>query len=344
MDSVRVAVVGAAGYTGEELLRLLLRHPATTLTAVTSREHAGKPVGSVFRRFAGEDLEFVAPDAVALAADSDFVFLALPHGLAAEYAVPLLEAGVRVIDLSADFRLRDAAVYAATYDGDHPAPALLDEAVYGLPERYRDEIAGARLVACPGCYPTSVILAAAPMLAHELASSSGIVVSSMSGVSGAGRKPDVPKLFAECNESLRPYNVVGHRHTPEIEQELAAAAELDDVVLTFVPHLVPVTRGIHTTIVMKALSPSVEAEAVEMALRTPYEDEPFVRVLDHGLLADTRNVTGTNVCEIGFAVNQRTQSVVISSAIDNLTKGAAGQAVQCLNIMADLDEAAGLEG
>jgi N-acetyl-gamma-glutamyl-phosphate reductase len=235
--------------------------------------------------------------------------------------------------------LRDAAVYEETYGGAHPAPALLDDAVYGLPERYRDNLRTSQLTACPGCYPTSILLPLLPLLDAKLIEPNSIIATSLSGVSGAGRKTDLPFLFAECNESMRPYGVVGHRHVAEIEQELTLAAG-GPLAIQFVPHLIPVTRGMHSTII--ANTHGVCADAVRTCWEEAYADEPFVRVLAAGRLADSKNVTRTNICELGCAFDPRTGRVIISSAIDNLTKGAAGQAVQCLNIRFGLPESAGL--
>ncbi len=341
MNKANVAIIGASGYSGEELVRLLLRHPHAELTCVTSRQYAGEPLGSVFPRYAEAPLTFCNPDVDEIASKADVAFLALPHGLASDYALPLLERGLRVIDISADFRLRDLEQYKRYYNADHPAPELMAKTVYGLPERYRSQLAGASLVACPGCYPTSIILPTAPLLAAGLVETDKIAVTSMSGVTGAGRKVDLPYIFPECNESVRPYAVTGHRHLPEIEQELAAAAGAGQLAITFIPHLLPVSRGIHSTILLNA-RPGTTVAAVGEALYRAYADEPFVRVLPHGKLADTKHVTLTNMCEIGFALDERTQRVIISSAIDNLTKGASGQAVQCMNIACGFPETAGL--
>ena len=343
MKKTNVAIVGASGYSGEELLRLLGAHPAAAITCVTSRQYAGDPVGAVFPRFAEMDLRFSAPELDAIADSADVVFLALPHGLAAEYALPLLERGLRVIDISADFRLRDPAVYRAYYKTEHPAPAMLGQAVYGLPERYRSALCSARLVACPGCYPTSIILPVAPLLARGLVRLEGIAAVSLSGVTGAGRKVDLPYIFPECNESVRPYKVTGHRHLPEIEQELAAAAGVSALAINFIPHLVPVNRGIHSTILL-APAPGTDEAALHAALREAYEAEPFVRVLEPGKLADTKHVTFTNMCEIGCAFDAHANRVILSSAIDNLTRGASGQAIQCMNILCGLEETLGLGG
>ena len=343
MNKIRVAILGASGYSGEELLRLLLRHPGVEITCITSRQNAGEPVGKVFPRFAEAKLKFIAPDAAIIAKQADVAFLALPHGTASEFAIPLLEAGLKILDISADFRLRDAAVYKKYYKEDHPAPALLKEAVYGLPERYRDAIRTARLIACPGCYPTSIILPAAAVLAAGLAEPDDIIACSLSGVSGAGRKVDLPYIFPECNESVRPYAVTGHRHLPEIEQELAAAAGIPAArfAMTFIPHLVPVNRGIHSTVILKP-KPGVTLDQVTAAMQAAYANEPFVRLLGPKQLADTKHVTLTNFCEIGWTLDEHAGRLLLSSAEDNLTKGASGQAVQDLNILAGFDETAGL--
>ena len=337
---VRVGIVGASGYAGEELLRLLLRHPGIELTCITSRQHAGQPVGAAFPRYVECPLSFIAPDVDEIARLCDVVFLALPHGLAHDYAAPLLERGLRVLDISADFRLRDTEVYRTYYKLEHPAPELLPLAVYGLPERYRAQLRTARLVACAGCYVTSVLLPTTALLAAGVAEPEGIEAISMSGVTGAGRKVDLPYIFPECNESLRPYGVTGHRHLPEMEQELSVAAGRP-VVINFIPHLVPVNRGINSTILLHA-RPGADAAAALDALRRAYAGEPFVRVLPEGQLADTKHVTMTNMCEIGCAFDRRTGRLIVSSVIDNLTKGASGQAIQCMNILCGLDETAGL--
>lgn len=339
-DSVSVSIFGAAGYIGEELIRLLSMHPRVRIAQLTSRTYAGQHVSSVFARFQDLDLSFTQPDIDEAAACAQVAFLSLPHGLAAEYAEPLLARGLRVIDLSADFRLRDLAAFEQYYGQPHPAPDLLTKAVYGLPERYRSEIAAAELIACPGCYPTSIILALAPLLAANNISPQGIVASSMSGVTGAGRNLDVGYLFSECNESLRSYKPSGHRHTPEIAQELAVAASLDHLVLNFIPHLVPVSRGIHSTIIAKATTSLEQAHAT---LHAAYEHEPFIRVLPLGLLPDTKHVTKTNCCEIGVTYDAPTGNLIVCSAEDNLTKGAAGQAIQCLNLTQGWPETTGLD-
>jgi len=341
MDKIRVAVFGAAGYAGEELLRLLLRHNSVRITAITSRKNAGQPVESVFPRFTGSGLAFVEPEVEKIAAICDVAFLALPHGLATEYAVPLLNAGVRVIDISADFRLRSTAKYQEYYGLPHPAPELLKTAVYGQPERYRAQLKDAKLVACAGCYVTSVILGSCPLLEDKLVKPTNIVAACMSGVTGAGRKVDLAYIFPECNESLKAYKVCGHRHLPEMEQELAVAAGVEEIKMNFIPHLVPVNRGINSTIIFDA-APGCTLEKVAASFNRAYGGERFVRVLSPGKPADSKYVTMTNFCEIGFNFDAHTNKVIVTSVIDNLTKGASGQAVQIMNIMFNLPEETGL--
>jgi len=338
-----VVVVGANGYSGEELCRILAGHPRARVVALTSRQWAGKPVGEVLPRMAGHPglsgLRFTAPGIDDLfGLDAKYFFLALPHGLAAEYAAPLVEAGRRVVDLSADFRLRSAAHYLEFYGEAHGAPGLLDEAVFGLPELHRGRIAQARLVASAGCYPTSILLALVPLLKARLLDVTSIAISSASGVSGAGRKADATFLFGECNESLRAYGLPKHRHLSEIEQELSAAAG-STVRVTFVPHLAPMTRGIHTTIFANPAS-GFSCGDVSPCLEEAYADEPFVRFRES--LPDTKLVNGTNYCDIAVRADDRTGRVVVLSALDNLVKGAAGQAVQNFNVMAGFAEVEGL--
>jgi N-acetyl-gamma-glutamyl-phosphate reductase len=351
-SSKKVAIVGASGYSGEELVRLLLNHPHADLAAVTSRQYAGQPLARVFPKFGhqprAQSLRFSEPKPDLLAKQADLVFLALPHGVAAEYAVPLLEAGCHVIDLSADFRLRNAAVYQEFYGHDHPAPELLKKAVYGLPEIYRAEIRKASLVASPGCYPTSVLLPLIPLLKAGLVRPAGIIADSLSGVSGAGRKAELDYLFVECNESVRAYGLPKHRHLSEMEQELSAAAGAP-VTLQFTPHLVPVNRGILTTLYLEPDKPFTGAagaaafgEKIGGCYAKAYGQEPFVRLLDDKSLPDTKNVTGTNVIEIAWRPDPRTGRLIVISAEDNLVKGASGQAVQSLNILCGFPETAGL--
>lgn len=342
MSKIKIAVVGASGYSGEELLRILAGHPAVEIKIITSRKYAGQAVGEVFPRFTESDLIFSKPDVDRIIAEVDVAFLALPHGLAAEFAVPLLAGGLKVIDISADFRVKDPQVYAYYYKSEHPAPDLIPDSVYGLPEIYREDIKIKSLIACAGCYPTSILLPSIPLLKSGLVSSDNIVVASMSGVSGAGRKVDLPYIFPECNESVRAYGVSGHRHLSEIEQELTLAAE-KNVAINFIPHLVPVNRGINSTIVFNTFD-TFSPEAARNCLENAYAKEFFVRVLPEGKLADTKHVTMTNFCEISCVYDEHTGNLIVTSAIDNLTKGASGQAVQCMNIACGLDETMGLIG
>ncbi|MES2477137.1 MAG: N-acetyl-gamma-glutamyl-phosphate reductase [Verrucomicrobiota bacterium] len=345
MNRVKTAIVGASGYTGMELLRLLLCHPAVELVAATSRQEAGKALADVFPRFRnapGAELAFIEPDPDAIAATgAQAAFLALPHGVAAEIARALLDRGLKVIDLSADFRLRDAAIYEEFYDHPHPKPEMLAEAVYGLPEVRAEEIAAAQLVAAPGCYPTSILLPLLPLLREKLIDPATIVANSMSGVSGAGKKADLTLLFCECNESARAYGLPKHRHLSEIEQELSLAAG-EKVVISFLPHLIPVNSGIATT-TTAMLRDGVDAQAVGAALEAAYQNAHFVRLLGRGVCADTKHVTRTNFIDIGWQHDPRTGRVILMSAEDNLGKGAGGQAVQCFNLMYGLDPTGGLQ-
>ena len=349
-NRINTAIVGASGYSGEELVRLLLGHSHVNLSVLTSRQYAGQPLASVFPRFGGHtdasDLVFSEPSIELLADKAKAVFLALPHGVAAEFAVPLVQRGVTVIDLSADFRINDADTYNEFYGTEHPAPEWLPKAVYGLPEIKRADIANATLIASPGCYPTSILLPTIPLLEAGLIDPAQIIADSLSGISGAGRKADVPFLYVECNESLRPYSVPKHRHLSEIEQELSLAND-SPVTIQFTPHLVPVNRGILTTIYLApALGQADDivqwTDAVDACLTKRYADEPFVRLTGSDRLPDTKNVTYTNTIEIGWAVDPRTQQLRVFSAEDNLMKGASGQAVQSFNIRFGLDETSGL--
>jgi N-acetyl-gamma-glutamyl-phosphate reductase len=349
---VKAGIVGASGYSGEELVRLLLTHPNAELSAVTSRQYAGQMLAQVFPQFshypAAKALRFTEPNAELLAKQAQVVFLALPHGVSAEFAVPLLRHGCQVIDLSADFRLKSAAVYKDFYAHDHPAPELLATSVYGLPEIYREKIKGAMLIASPGCYPTSILLPVIPLLKAGLIKTAGIIADSLSGVSGAGRKAEADYLFVECNQSARPYGVPKHRHLSEIEQELSIAAGTT-VTIQFTPHLIPVSRGILTTLYLApAKHFNTGAEAAELnaqinaCYQAAYGGEPFVRLLEGKSLPDTKHVTGTNVIEIAWRLDPRTGRLVVMSAEDNIVKGASGQAVQSMNILCGFPETAGL--
>ena len=346
-EVIKIAVIGASGYTGQELIRLLVMHQNVEIVGVTSRQEAGKPLSEVFPRLRGarvaDELTFMAPNIDAIVeTGASVVFLALPHGVASEFAAGLLDKGVRVIDLSADFRLRSPEIYEEFYGQPHPAPKLLDRAVYGLPEIYSEEIASADLVASPGCYPTSILTPLLPLLKANLVKPASIVVSSLSGVSGAGKKADTSLIFAEVNESLRAYGAPKHRHLSEIEQELSIAAD-ETVKISFVPHLMPTTAGIATTIFC---APSGDGESISsevgQVLEKAYSDSAFVRILGEGNFADTKHVVRTNFIDIGWVVDSRTGRLILSSAEDNLGKGAGSQAIQSFNLMCGLPEESGL--
>jgi N-acetyl-gamma-glutamyl-phosphate reductase len=335
---IRVGIVGGTGYTGVELLRLLALHPHAEIAAVTSRGDAGKRVDEAYPNLRGFiDAAFVEPSTEALAG-CDAVFFATPNGTAMRLAPALLERGVKVIDLAADFRLQDPAVWAHWYGEPHACPELLAEAVYGLPEVRREAVKTARLVACPGCYPTAVQLGLLPLLEAGVIDAGRIIADVKSGVSGAGRKAEIPILMSETGESFKAYNVKGHRHWPEIRQGLEQAAGAP-VGLTFVPHLTPMIRGIHATLYAELSS---EVPDLQALFEARYRGEPFVDVLPAGSHPDTRNVRGSNRCQIAVHRPRGGNTVVVLSVIDNLVKGAAGQAVQNFNLMFGLAETAGL--
>lgn len=337
---IRVAIVGASGYTGVELYRLLVNHPDVDITCVTSRQNAGEPFADVFPSLKGRTDLVCDPVEVDLVAEkSDFVFTALPHQTSMEFVPGLLAAGKKVVDLSADYRLHDAAVYEAWYQA-HTSPELLGEAVYGLPELYRQQVREARLVANPGCYPTSVALALAPLLKNGLIDPGSLIIDSKSGTSGAGRSAKVDSLYCEVNEGFKAYGVAKHRHTPEIEQTLSELAG-EPVVVNFTPHLLPVNRGILSTCYANLKQKADTAELIDI-FAAHYRQEPFVRVHPAGSLPNVAFVRGSNYCDLGLVSDPRTGRVIVVSAIDNLVKGAAGQAVQNMNLMLGLDEAAGL--
>ena len=335
---IRVGIVGGTGYTGVELLRILARHPETELAAVTSRTDAGRRVDEIYPNLHGAvDARFVAPD-VEVLSSCDAVFFATPNGTAMRMAPQLLERGIKVIDLAADFRLKDPAVWAQWYGEPHACPEWLDEAVYGLPEVNRNAIRTARLIACPGCYPTAVQLSLLPLLESDAIRSDRLIADVKSGVSGAGRKAEIPILMSETGESVKAYNVNGHRHWPEIRQGLEIVAG-KPVGLTFVPHLIPMIRGIHATIYAELQGAAPDLQA---GFERRYRDEPFVDVLPAGSHPDTRNVRGANRCQIAVHRPMNGSTVVILAVIDNLVKGAAGQAVQNLNLMFGFSETMGL--
>jgi N-acetyl-gamma-glutamyl-phosphate reductase len=343
LQSVPTAVVGASGYSGQELLQYLARHPVFHLALVTSRQNAGQPLSQSVHGLPRElgAMTFVdaAPD-FALAEQAELFFLAVPHGTAAPFVVALREAGKTVVDLSADFRTTDPAIYKEFYDHDHPAPALLPEAVYGLPELHRERLKSAKLIAAPGCFPTSIILPLAPFLRAGCIEPDSIVVTSLTGVSGAGRKLEMRLLFGEVTDNMYTYAVPKHRHLGEIEQELSVAAGTK-ITITFVPHLVPIHRGMLTTTTAR-LTKSMTESDIEQILWEAYGEESFVELLLAPKLPEARQVANSNRIQIAARIDDRTNRLMLFSALDNLGKGNASQAIQAANLAFGLDEKLGL--
>jgi N-acetyl-gamma-glutamyl-phosphate reductase len=339
---IRALIFGATGYTGVELIRLLSGHPEVTIVGGTSRTWAGKTAAAVFP-FVGAKRDFLlyALEELDPNVEADVAFLALPHGQSADVARGLLDSGTKVVDLSADLRLHDAQVYGEWY-GVHKDPGLLPRAVYGLPEIHREDIRGADLVANPGCYPTTVILGVAPLIAIPEVDTSCPVVDAKSGISGAGRGAKLNTSFCETGEGFKPYGVIRHRHIPEMEQELTELA-CSEVRVRFTPHLIPVSRGMVSTIYLP-VSAGVTVEVLRQAYVDFYTGEPFVRVLPTGAFPDTAMVKGSNQCHIGLELDSRTGWVIVMVAIDNLVKGASGAAVQNMNLIMGLEETTGLTG
>ncbi len=337
---LKVGIVGASGYTGVELARLICRHPGVELTVATSRQYAGEKLATVYPSLLGmTDIVCQNVAGTELADKADLFFTAVPHQTAMAIVPDLLEAGKKVIDLSADFRIHDAKVYEEWYQ-THSAPEYLTEAVYGLPELHRQKIISSRLVANPGCYPTSVILALAPLLKAGIIKSDNLIIDSKSGAAGAGRSAQVATLYCEVNEGFRAYKVGDHRHTPEIEQELALLAN-NSLTISFTPHLLPMSRGILSTIYAD-LQTEIAESGVQKLYDDLYRNETFVRLCPHGQLPATQFVRGSNFCDIGFKIDKRTNRIIVVSAIDNLVKGAAGQAVQNMNLISGFAETDGL--
>ncbi|GAB6271761.1 MAG: N-acetyl-gamma-glutamyl-phosphate reductase [Smithellaceae bacterium] len=338
---IKAAIFGASGYTGQELMRILSGHPQVELTAATSRRYDGVPVAEVYPSLSGlTSLAYSNAAPREIAKLCDVVFLALPHGVSMNIAPVFIQAGKKVIDLSADYRLRDLATYEKWY-AKHISADLFGQAVYGLPELYRKDIEKSRLIANPGCYPTSIILGLAPALKNKLLDVSTIIADSASGVSGAGRDPAVASLFCEVDGGFKAYKVGKHRHTPEIEQELNALAG-ETFAVSFTPHLLPVKRGILSTI-YATLKKDIKLDDLHALYVSAYAGEKFVRILPQGTYPNISSVCGSNYCDIGLAVDPRTNRVIIISAIDNLIKGAAGQAVQNMNLICLLPEDSGLQ-
>ncbi|MBU0946473.1 MAG: N-acetyl-gamma-glutamyl-phosphate reductase [Proteobacteria bacterium] len=340
---LNVAIIGASGYTGVELARILCNHPQVCLTAATSRQYAGIPLSEVFPNLRGKtDLICENLSVPELCARADLFFAAVPHKTAMDLVPQLLEKGKKVVDLSADFRLRDVTVYEEWYQ-KHSSPEFIKEAVYGLPERYRSQIRDARLVANPGCYPTSIVLALAPLLEKGIIDPTTIIIDSKSGTTGAGRSAAVGTLFCEVHDGFKAYKVGGiHRHLPEIEQELSAASG-SKVTISFTPHLLPISRGILSTSYATLTDP-ISADTIRGLYQDTYQKESFVRVLPENCFPATQHVRGSNFCDIGFAIDRRSNRIITISTIDNIVKGAAGQAVQNMNLMCGFAEETGLGG
>lgn len=340
---IRVGIVGGTGYTGAELLRLLAAHPQVEVAAITSRSEEGRSVCELYPSLRGVlELKFTTPDVERLA-ECDVVFFATPHNVAMRMMPELMAKDVKVVDLSADFRIRDAELWSQWYGEPHAAPELIKEAVYGLPEFNREKIRSAKLIACPGCYPTSVQLGLMPLLENGWIDASDIIANCASGVSGAGRQAKVAMLMSEVSDSFKAYAASGHRHMPEIRQGLSDMAG-SDVGLVFVPHLLPMIRGIHATLYSMPNDTMPSLEKVQAAFEERYQLEPFVDVMPLGSHPETRFVKGANVCRIALHQPKDSDRLVVLSVIDNLTKGAAGQAIQNMNIICGLDESAGLTG
>jgi len=337
----RVGIIGATGYTGLELVRLLLKHPQVKMTALTAERYVGQPIWKVFPSVMKEtDLICQPLEVEPLAQTCDFLFTALPHKAAMDIVPGFIQRGLKVVDLSADFRLTDPTIYEEWYE-PHTAPALLKDAVYGIPELHREAIKKTSLVANPGCYPTSIILALAPVLRNKLVDKRTIIADSKSGVSGAGRSAVLSSLFAEVSENFKAYKVAEHRHTPEIEQELSRLAG-EKVVITFTPHLVPMKRGILSTIYASLEKSCSEKEILDL-YHNFYAAEKFVRIHPSDLLPSTADVLGSNYCDIGLRIDKRNNRLILLAAIDNLVKGASGQAVQNMNLMLGFEESLGLD-
>ncbi len=331
---MKVGIINVTGYTGVELARLLAQHPEVKLASVTGRSAAGQKLGTVFPHLAGLDLTISAE-----LGEVELVFSAMPHKESAKEVIPLLDKGIKIIDISADFRLKDASEYKQWYGFSHPAPKLLGQAVYGLTELYRPKISSAKLVANPGCYPTAAILALAPALKAKIVEP-GIVIDSKSGISGAGRSLHLRTHFAEANEDVSAYALEGHRHLPEIVQELKLLSGGKSLAVSFVPHLVPMTRGILTTC-YAPLASGKDEKQLQKLYTDFYQDEPFVRVVDSP--PHTKHTLGSNFCLVYPTVDQRAGKLIVISVIDNLVKGGSGQAVQNMNLMLGLPETTGLE-
>ena len=354
MQKLKVSIIGATGYAGKELVKILINHQKVELVYLISSSYAGKNIAEIFPEFLNKlDKKLINLNLDAVSQDSDMVFTALPHTVSMDVVPELLKKGVKVIDLSADYRIKDPAVYKEWYkkEHNHISENLLSEAVYGLPEIYLDKIKDAPLVANPGCYPTSIILGIAPLLKFKLVDPQGIIIDSKSGATGAGRKLSSGLHFSECNENFKAYKVVKHNHIPEVEQELSSiyfggddnkqTQQGAEIRVCFTPHLLPINKGILSTCYLNLNGPKEEEEVLEIYQKY-YQKAPFVRIFEPPNLPEIKFVAGTNYCDIGFSIDKRVNKIKIISVIDNLLKGAAGQAVQNMNIMSGFPETCGL--
>jgi len=351
MQKLKVSIIGSTGYAGKELVKILMNHQEVELVHLVSSSCAGKNIAEIFPEFLNKlDKKLINLNLDVVSQDSDMVFTALPHTVSMDVVPELLKRGVKIVDLSADYRIKDSAVYQEWYKKEHNqiSKGLLSEAVYGLPEIYLDKIKNALLVANPGCYPTSIILGIAPLLKHHFVEPEGIIIDSKSGTSGAGRKLSLGLHFAECNENFKAYKVVRHNHIPEVEQELSFVYFATDnkeqtkgIKVSFTPHLLPINRGILSTCYLSLKGSKKEEEVLEIYQKF-YQEAPFVRIFEPPNLPEIKFVAGTNYCDIGFSIDERMGKIKIISVIDNLLKGAAGQAVQNMNIMSGFPETCGL--
>lgn len=353
MKKIKVSIIGATGYTGKELAKILMNHPRVELVYLTSSTYAGKAIAEVFPEFLNKlDKKLTKLNLDVVSQDSDMVFTALPHTVSMDVVPELFKKGVKVIDLSADYRIKDSAVYQEWYKKEHNqiSKELLDKAVYGLPEIYSDKIKVTSLVANPGCYPTSIILGIAPLLKYHLVKPEGIIIDSKSGTTGAGRKLSLGLHFSECNENFKAYKLIKHNHIPEVEQELLSIyfngddckQEGTEIKVCFTPHLLPINRGILSTCYLTLKAPTEEGDILEIYQKF-YQNAPFVRIFEPPSLPEIKFVAGTNYCDIGFSIDKRVNKIKVISVIDNLLKGAAGQAVQNMNIMSGSPETCGLD-
>lgn len=340
---IKAGIVGATGYTGSELLRLLALHPDVEISVVTSRTEKGRPVADMFPHVRGViDLPFTDPSVDDLS-DCDVIFFATPHGVAQSMMAEFIDSGLRTIDLSGDFRLKDVDIWESWYDQKHACPELIEQAVYGLPELYREQVKDAKLIACPGCYPTVIQLAALPLIEKQLIQTDRVIADAKTGTSGAGRAAKVGMLLSECSDSFKAYGVSGHRHLPEMQQILGEANGAP-VPLTFVPHLVPMIRGIEATIYLQPKPDSgLSLAKAQEIYEQRYHNEPFVDVMPQGSLPETRSVKGSNMCRIALHQQPGSEMIIVTAVIDNLVKGSSGQAIQNMNIMFGLDELTGLQ-